>query len=560
MASLDVRPGVLGRRLAYHLLSRVTYNITPSRIDEFSTKTAVQAVNLLFDSNGSPPLWPDGPLVDNAVPIFSNVDYKHEPGFSYNGINKVRAVGSWRIYEAMGATNAKWKIIHYFSSIFSVFFINSLLYNFHYWRLLEAMAFSDLKTLALKITYDHNMLRYLNNNVNTEAAPNENYAREFLELFTIQKGQQQQGTPGNYTTYTEADIVEAAKVFSGIKSSINRQDVDPDTGIIQGWNYPVHHDQTDKVFSQELGGGATILGRTTAATMPDEVSDFVDLVFNNEATALSFVRKMYYFFVNDEISSVVEDNVIAPLATQLLNGYDHVAVLKRLFKSIHFYDEDDLNGNGIDDQIVCAKIKSPYELLCTTKNQLEAANIRNPNYSNFYTLSFKNDFNGINLHLESLGLNPRGPLTVEGYAGWNKESRSRNWFTSNYVYKRFTYGVSFRRGKVRNTTHGFVYKADMVTWVENNIDVATGPGTVQNPVGAANALFLVEKMLGYLLIELPVSDRLTYFQKSLLGGLSPINWYFVWSDYLTSGDDENVRIGIERLYDAILSSPEFQMF
>lgn len=100
----------------------------------------------------------------------------------------------------------------------------------------------------------------------------------------------------------------------------------------------------------------------------------------------------------------------------------------------------------------------------------------------------------------------------------------------------------------------------MVTWVVNNIDIAGGPGTIQNPVGAADAYFLVEKTLGYLLIELPVSDRLTYFQRELLGGLSPINWYFAWSNYLTSGDDTEIRIGVERLYDAILSSPEFQMF
>ena len=54
------------------------------------------------------------------------------------------------------------------------------------------------------------MLRYLDNTENNATNPNENYAREFLELFTILKGAQI--SEGNYTNYTEIDIQQAAKV------------------------------------------------------------------------------------------------------------------------------------------------------------------------------------------------------------------------------------------------------------------------------------------------------------------------------------------------------------
>ena len=57
------------------------------------------------------------------------------------------------------------------------------------------------------------MLIYLNNTSNTKSAPNENYAREFLELFTIGKGPQIEA--GNYTTFTEVDVVQAARVLTG---------------------------------------------------------------------------------------------------------------------------------------------------------------------------------------------------------------------------------------------------------------------------------------------------------------------------------------------------------
>ena len=76
------------------------------------------------------------------------------------------------------------------------------------------------------------MLIYLNNTTNNANNPNENYAREFLELFTILKGPQI--TEGNYTNYTELDIQQAAKVFSGIKVQYDRSIIDPDTNLPKG--------------------------------------------------------------------------------------------------------------------------------------------------------------------------------------------------------------------------------------------------------------------------------------------------------------------------------------
>jgi len=576
MASLNARSGVLGRRLAHHLLSRVTYNITPSRIDYFATRTATQAINELFNPTGSPPLYPDGPLDATGVKVFSDSDYLHQPGRSYNGGNRRRAIESWRCYEAMGCTTAKWKVIHYFASIFSVF-TQGIIYQYHFWRLLEKTAFTDIKNFALKVTYDQVMLRYLNNNVNIASAPNENFARELLELFTILKGPQI--ATGNYTTYTEADISQAARVLTGIRTvtpndtapttSIANPShpnhattsglIDPDTGLPRGYNQAgSRHDSGNKTFSAAFQN-YTVVGQNTVAGMDAEVADFVDMVFNQLATAKSYVRKMYHFFVNDQISTEVENDIITPLANQLLSsGYDHIAVMKVLFKSVHFFDEDDTNSN---DEIIGAKIKSPHELMLTTKNQVEAEYQRNSTSSTYYDELFRIDWNTICAYgLTQSGLDTRGPVTVEGFPGWNDDARSKHWFSTNYVYNRFTYGLSFRRGRLRNSNTFFAYKTDMVAWVKRNIDVAGGPGTPQAPVGAADANLLINKMLGYLLVEVPVGDRLCYFQKQLLGGLSTINWYTAWSDYLTTGVDTEVRLGIERLYDSIMSSPEFQTF
>ena len=112
------------------------------------------------------------------------------------------------------------------------------------------------------------MLYYLDNSENNKNNPNENYAREFLELFTIGKGEQVDD--GDYTNYTEHDVVQAARVFSGIKFKNNRDNYDPDTvktphypsGIPKGYIKTNVHDPADKTFSyafnyQKITGGNT---------------------------------------------------------------------------------------------------------------------------------------------------------------------------------------------------------------------------------------------------------------------------------------------------------------
>jgi uncharacterized protein (DUF1800 family) len=85
---------------------------------------------------------------------------------------------------------------------------------FDYLNLLQFYADKSVKDLARKITFDNSMLYYLDNGDNNNNNPNENYAREFLELFTIGKGPQV--SEGDYTNYTEHDVIQAARVFSGI--------------------------------------------------------------------------------------------------------------------------------------------------------------------------------------------------------------------------------------------------------------------------------------------------------------------------------------------------------
>lgn len=91
--------------------------------------------------------------------------------------------------------------------------INDPKYTYNYISLLRENALGNFQELTKEVTINPSMLRYLNGNQNTRRAPNENYARELLELFTIGKGEL--AGPGDYTTFTETDVIEIAKVLTG---------------------------------------------------------------------------------------------------------------------------------------------------------------------------------------------------------------------------------------------------------------------------------------------------------------------------------------------------------
>lgn len=83
--------------------------------------------------------------------------------------------------------------------------------EYKYITTIRKNSLGNFKTLTKEITIDPAMLLYLNGNQNTSRAPNENYARELLELFTLGKGEL--AGPGDYTTFTEVDVAAIAKVL-----------------------------------------------------------------------------------------------------------------------------------------------------------------------------------------------------------------------------------------------------------------------------------------------------------------------------------------------------------
>ena len=407
------------------------------------------------------------------------------------------------------------------------------------------------------------MLYYLDNHANNKNNPNENYSREFLELFTICKGPQI--GEGDYTNYTEHDVVMAAKVFSGIKLKALRDTIDPDTGIPMGYINVGQHNTGNKTFSHAFGN-TTISGGNNVNGIHQELEDFVDMIFNQLETAKAYCRKLYRFYVQREWGQDVEDDIITPLANQLMsdngNGsYNLLDAVTTLLSSKHFYDEDDSDNSN---NIIGSKIKSPLQLLSETLTIFDFT-ILNPDpndiatYTNFF--KFWHNFCHKSV-LPGGGLNIFGPDTVAGYpADYQAPMFDRAWFTSNNIIARYNLMGSLLQGKnliagPQMNNNGNTYyinlfsNLDIVEYIKQNISIPS------------DQYVIVTELSELMYCESIDNSRKDYFMEFLVPAGFPIYyWSDVWNSYLSGDEDDAlvVKNRLEQLVTKMVNAAEFQL-
>ncbi|TAF67496.1 MAG: DUF1800 domain-containing protein [Cytophagales bacterium] len=187
-------------------------------------------------------------------------------------------------------------------------------------NIIRQNALGKLKDLMMAVAKNPAMILFLNNQQNKKAHPNENFARELMELFTIGRG-----------NYTEQDIKEAARAFTGW--AINK-----DTGKYQ-FNEKTH-DFDPKTFMGKTGN-----------FNGDEI---IDIILEQPQTALYITKKIYQYFVKDDITQKNHQTRIEQLAkTFKQNSYDIGALMKQIFMADWFYEEENIGS----------KIKSPVDLM-----------------------------------------------------------------------------------------------------------------------------------------------------------------------------------------------------
>lgn len=541
MPDISAYTGKLGRNLAAHLLRRTTYAPTSSLIDEFAEKTATEAVNelLVFQPISNKPVAPDLSVtwIDNETTPPGHIE------------TDLRAyVIGWMTYNMHFDRSLRSSMILFLHQNWFVSGAEGMSQTLYdYLKLLEFYALGSYKTLAKKMCRDNRMLLYLDGHYNTGDSPNENYAREFLELFTIGKGAQID--VDNYTNYTEEDVKAAAKVLSGYRYQLDNSEKDPDTGIRYCRVNPPRHSGVDKVFSSCFGtSGITIPGSNTEEGMDMELELFVNMVFDQIATARNISRKLYRYFVHRTISDDVESDIIEPMAVALMtNNYNLSVVLSLLLQSRHFYG---LDSSDYPNNVFGSMVKSPLELVLQTINFFGVSPFDYPGatpdsiWEGFYRTSLHKYF------LPNAGFPFFKTATVAGYPAYYLAPLwDRNWFDNATITQRFFLGRCLVENKrLPFSKSAFRAQLNMVTWVRENID------------DPSDAKAIVNFLTTYLFPLPPDEQRKNYFLYDvLLGSLSLESWSIAWNEYVSTGTTEVVKPCLESLVKALLSAQEYQL-
>lgn len=552
MASISPLQGTLGFHRAAHLLRRTSFVYTKSMVDQMANQTASQALAQLLQQYSlvnSQPIYDDPQTQTNEAATWI-LPLPGLPADSLPAQDFVlrRYVTDWWSDEAMNDPGIGHKMEIFWHQYMTTSSLTSgSMAFFDYLSLLRWGALGNFKKLATKMVTDNLMLRYLNNAQNTAANPNENFAREFMELFTILKGPQI--GPGDYTNYTEDDVVQAARVLTGFRNG-TRTNVDPETGIPSGIAKFNQHAQGSKQFSNHFNN-TVIQGATDANGMWTELNDFVSMIFAQTETAKNLCRRLYRFFVSKQITSEIETDIITPLSNTLINGnFEVLPVLQQLLQSEHFFDEDDSDNT---DEIIGVIIKSPLEL---AYHALSFFGLKPPPYATETAANYLFHDRALTQRIFTMaGYIPFTPSDVAGYPGFYQDpDYSRAWFNSSTIIARYKWPEMLLTGKLTigsqvNSPLGV--KLDIAPWVKDS-------GVVTNPF---DSQALVEDLLKYMLPNTVDADRFNYFLNVVfLDGLPAGDWSYEWQNYIDTNNDSEVKIGLERLIKAIMYSQEYQTF
>jgi uncharacterized protein (DUF1800 family) len=171
-------------------------------------------------------------------------------------------------------------------------------------KLLRRHALGKFRAFLLDISRDPAMIVWLDNNSNVKGKPNENYAREVMELFSLGVG-----------NYAERDVKEAARAFTGWHTSASGSEYEFNPNL---------HD----------GDAKTLLGRTGNWNG----DDVVRILLDHPQAAVFLVRKLYRYFISETHDP--PPALLQPLAEAFRKGdYDIAALLKTILRSRHFFSE-----------------------------------------------------------------------------------------------------------------------------------------------------------------------------------------------------------------------------
>ena len=390
---------------ARHILSRALFGFTKNDVTFALTKTLDDFVDnyLLQD------------LTEPAAPQYNGADWVTLPHNSTNQPNYplwFRSMLYWwyslMLNQSYSLREKMVLFLHnHFVSEYGTVQVPQYMYIQN--KLFRQYAFGNFIELTKKVTIDPAMLIYLNGNVSTGSNPNENYARELQELFTLGIG-----------NYTEDDIKNIAKALTGW--TVNN------TNLVSVFNTNRRNNGTKTIY-----GITNTFNDGVAANY--NVGPVIDLILTEKPIPASefLCRKLYKEFAYYEPNT---DYVTQLAAVMRNNNFNLKPVLSTMLKSEYFHSVD-IRG---------ARIKPTVEFLLSALKQLGITYTNNdlPNY--------------IRTTADSLQQSLFNPPDVRGWEG------QRKWISTITYPTRNVYTDALVNGK---TINGVSYKMDVLTYARS---------------------------------------------------------------------------------------------
>jgi uncharacterized protein (DUF1800 family) len=521
--------GTWGRTQAFHLLRRATFGPSRADISQVTAMGMAAAVAELLTVPTAAPAPPVNDYTYNGANPDANVAYGttwvNAPFDSNLNFARLQSLRGWwtglMIHEGRSVSEKMTLFWHNHMPVGIGSVVSNPHYAYDYVKLLRSHALGNLKTLVREITLDRAMLIYLDGQNNISSAPNENYARELQELFTVGKD-----LP---VYYTQGDVEAAARVLTGWK-------INGSTANTNGAAYAVYlranqHDTTNKTFSS-FYNNTVITGQSGTAGATAEIDALLTMIFNHNEAANHIIRKIYRYFVYYNITPAIETNIIQPLAqTYRANNYNIIPVLQELFTSQHFYESN---------QTACY-IKSPLEYFVGVAR---ATNMAFPVSTDPYNLyrGWRVFYDRANDCQMKLGDPPN-------VAGWVPYRESPNyhelWITADTLRTRKKFADTIANGSGYNSN---TIKIDLIPFSSG----LTAPG---DPNVLMDELFELFHVL-----TPDATLKQTLKQATLLSNqVDDYYWTTAWNNYLSNPSTANtntVRNRLRDLYTAILNMAE----
>ncbi|MBU2948601.1 DUF1800 domain-containing protein [Zobellia uliginosa] len=369
----------LDRNRAAHLYRRLGFSASVETIDQAVGSTAETVVSALMSQALGAPLIPK--------PVWADWNGSNYPEDNSER-NQLRRTQEDDFSIAYAKNLLNNNLRDRMSFFWSNHFVTELdIYEctpflYYYVNCLQRNALGNFKTFVSEIGLTDAMLYYLDGVYNNGHNPNENYARELYELFTLGEG----------NNYTEEDVIETARALSGYveRGELGCEKVSFD---------PERHDTDSK----------TILGQTGNWGY----DDVINILFEQRSTEIAgfICRKLYEFFVHPDSNDNAGNAqliISGMAATFIANDFEIAPVLSELFKSQHFFD----------DEAIGVIIKSPYDF--------------------YFNLLKESSFGYDDTTIASL-INYSGLLSQRMFdpfdvAGWQ---RNRSWINTNFMIGRW---------------------------------------------------------------------------------------------------------------------------